>query len=408
MTKNLSKLWLKSLRRIGRVQQTQGRMLLKSMLPTAVRSVTVLRPKPVKRARSVGVKGAKGLAGLNGVKARVKAVRRPRAMTLPLAPALPGAWQKSWFSTSIKGPAGGAKRMLYWLYLPAKETLAPRPLVVMLHGCQQTAPEFAAATRMNTLAERKGFAVLYPQQSVASDAHRCWHWYKRATQQGQGDVELIADMIAQVRQKHGLDASRTYVAGLSAGAALASIVALRHPGLIAAVGLHSAPVYGTTDSAMSAYRAMQHGSPLAHRHTVRALAQAEPEFPGMPVMLIHGARDSVVRRINMEQLSEQFEILNAAAITSAEPVVRRYPGRAGGRSPRHACQTSTIYAGRKPLIVKCEVEALGHAWSGGDGSVQFSAPEGPDAALMMWTFFSHHRRTPDVVATRLTASLPRL
>ena len=394
MTKNLSKLWLKSLRRMGRAQQTQGRMLLESMLPRAVRSVTVRRPKPVKRVRPVGAKGQ----DLNGTRTRVKVVRRPRparlAVTTPPAPAppLPGVWQKSWFSTSVKGPAGGAKRMLYWLYLPAKETLAPWPLVVMLHGCQQTAPEFAAATRMNALAERKGFAVLYPQQSVASDAHRCWHWYKRATQQGQGDVEVIADMIAQVRQKHGLDASRTYVAGLSAGAALASIVALRHPALIAAVGLHSAPVYGTTDSAMSAYRAMQHGSPLAHRHTVRALAQAEPAFPGMPVMLIHGARDPVVRRINMEQLSEQFEILNAAAITSAEPVVRRYPGRTGGRSPRHAHQTSTVYAGRKPLIVKCEVEALGHAWSGGDGSVPFSAPEGPDAALMMWTFFSHHRR----------------
>lgn len=171
MTKNLSKLWLKSLRRMGRAQQMQGRMLLESMLPRAARSVTVRLPKPVKRARPAGVKGL----DLNATKTRAKVVRWPRparpAVTAPPAPApapappppLPGVWQKSWFSTSVKGPAGGAKRMLYWLYLPAKETLAPRPLVVMLHGCRQTAPEFAAATSMNALAERKGFAVLYPQ-----------------------------------------------------------------------------------------------------------------------------------------------------------------------------------------------------------------------------------------------------
>lgn len=403
MTKSLSKLWLKSMRRIGIAQQTQGRRLLESMLPRVMRSVTVRRAKLLKRARPVGVKGTigtketkgtKGAGGANGL-TRINPVKRslpPPATTPPAVSALPGVWQKSRFSVPAPGPRMEAKRMQYWLYLPARVAPVPRPLVVMLHGCQQTATDFAAATRMNALAERKGFAVLYPQQSAASDAHRCWHWYKRATQQGQGDVELIAKMIAQVRQKHGLDASRTYVAGLSAGAALASIVALRHPEMVAAVGLHSAPVYGTTDSAMSAYRAMQHGSPLAHRHTVRELSRTQPAFPGMPVVLIHGARDSVVRRINMEQLSEQFEILNAAVITGAEPVVRSYPARTGGRSPRHAYQTTTSYAGRKPVLVKCEVEALGHAWSGGDGSVEFSAPEGPDATLMLWTFFARHSR----------------
>ena len=403
MTKTFSKLWLKSLRRMGRAQQTQGRLLLESMLPKVVRPVAVRRPKAVKRVRPLLAKPAKalkktpGLARATVAQPAVKAtaVRRPRpAAAAPQrdVAALPGVWQKFWFSASGKSQAGSTRRMLYWLYLPAKESQAPLPLVVMLHGCQQTATDFAVATRMNALAERKGFAVLYPQQSAASDAHRCWHWYKRATQLGQGDVRLIADMIVQVRYKHGLDPSRTYLAGLSAGAALASIVALRHPELIAAVGLHSAPVYGTTDSAMSAYRAMQHGSPLAHRQTVRALAHAEPDFPGMPVMLVHGARDAVVRPINMEQLLEQFEILNAASITRAQPVLRHYPGRAGGRAPRHAYQTSTVYAGRKPLMVKCEIEGLGHAWSGGDSSVPFSEPEGPDATLLLWSFFARHRR----------------
>lgn len=282
--------------------------------------------------------------------------------------------------------------MLYWLYLPPQAGAAPLPLVVMLHGCQQTATDFAASTRMNALAARKGFAVLYPQQSAAADAHRCWHWYKRSTQEGLGDVRLIADMILQVQRKHGLDASRTYVAGLSAGAGLANILALRYPAMVAAVGLHSAPVFGTTDSPMSAYGAMQHGSAASHRDSVRAFGSATQAFPGMPAILIHGARDSVVRRINMTQLTEQFAILNAGRITREAAVLRRYPARSTGRHPRHAYESASWYAGRKPQLVACEIAQLGHAWSGGDGSVDFSAPEGPDATLMMWTFFTHHRR----------------
>jgi poly(hydroxyalkanoate) depolymerase family esterase len=305
---------------------------------------------------------------------------------------LAGSWQKSWFSVPAAAQVASARRMLYWLYLPKNVTSASLPLVVMLHGCQQTATDFALSTRMNQLADRKGFAVLYPQQSASADAHRCWHWYKRSTQEGLGDVRLIAEMIAQVQTKHGLDTTRTYMAGLSAGAGLANILALRYPGMVAAVGLHSAPVFGTADSPMSAYRAMQNGSGAAHRESVRDLSSAEAAFPGMPAILIHGARDSVVRRINMTQLTEQFAILNAGHITREEAVVRPYPARSTGRHPRHAYESATWYAGRKPQLVACEIEHLGHAWSGGDGNLDFSAPEGPDATLMMWTFFAQHRR----------------
>ncbi|MDP3756186.1 PHB depolymerase family esterase [Polaromonas sp.] len=375
MAKSLSSLWLKSMRRMGRVQQVQGRRLFQSLVP-AVAASPVRRAKPVKLPRPKAV----------------KALRKPAAPPARAVSGLPGSWQKAYFSVPAAGQLAPARRMLYWLYLPAAASAAPRPLVVMLHGCQQTATDFAIATRMNQLAERKGFAVLYPHQSATADAHRCWHWYQRATQEGQGDVRLIAEMMVHVQAKHALDPARTYVAGLSAGAGLANILALRYPGLVAAVGLHSAPVFGTTDSPMSAYRAMQHGAGAAHSEAARSFTAALPAFPGMPAILIHGARDAVVRRINMTQLTEQFTIFNAAAITRPEPVLRRYPARATGRHPRHAYESTTYYAGRKPLLVSCEIEHLGHAWSGGDGSVDFSAPEGPDATLMMWTFFAHHRR----------------
>jgi poly(3-hydroxybutyrate) depolymerase len=120
----------------------------------------------------------------------------------------------------------------------------------------------------------------------------------------------------------------------------------------------------------------------------------------MPAILIHGDHDNVVRRVNADQLAEQFEIINGPALAQSAPregpVLRRHPERRGGRKPRHAYQTSTWYAGRKPQLVKCDVTALGHAWSGGDDSVKFSEPQGPDATLMMWTFFTYHRRIAPV------------
>ncbi|MBC7648903.1 MAG: PHB depolymerase family esterase [Vitreoscilla sp.] len=393
MAKSLSSLWLKGLRRLGRVQQSQGKKILKSLLPKPARSSPVRRARPRPAAKPVNAA------------TRIRPEVRKRTATALLAG---GTWQQYYFSPSGLASTSPVRRMAYWLYLPksiAQPTAGaktdasskPLPLVVMLHGCQQTAADFATATRMNALAERKGFAVLYPQQSASADAHRCWHWFQRRTQQGQGDTGLLAQLMAQVQTRHGLDATRIYVAGLSAGAALAALLALRFPDTIAAIGLHSAPVFGVADSAIAAYRVMQYGAGAAAAEAAQAALDAVPllsDKAGMPVILLHGQRDAVVRRINLDQLAQQFQIINAGGTTRAEPVHRSYPARSGGRSPRRAWQTSTLYAGRKPQVVRCEITGLGHAWSGGDDSVAFSAREGPDAALMMWHFFTHHRRTP--------------
>jgi poly(hydroxyalkanoate) depolymerase family esterase len=392
MIKSLTKLWFKNLRRVSKVQQAQGRKIFTSMLTQPVRALAVKRAKPlIKTPRPV-----KALKSVKAVRTAATKAAKPRAQPsaapVRAATVLPGRWLKSFFSLPGVGLVPG-RRMMYWLYLPSGAApAAPRPLVVMLHGCQQTANDFAASTRMNELAERKGFAVLYPQQSTTADRHRCWHWYKHATQQGLGDVWLIAEMVKQVQGKYRLDTSRTYVAGMSAGAGMAAILALRHPQLIAAAGLHSAPVFGTSDSPMGGFQAMQQGSSVAHQDTARHFSADQPEFPGMPVMLIQGKNDPVVRRVNLDHLTAQFAIINSSFISKAEPVQRSYAKRVGGRNPRHGYKTSIYYAGRKPRLVKCEIDSLGHAWSGGDGSVAYSSPEGPDATLLLWTFFARQQR----------------
>ncbi len=391
MRKSLSSLWLKSVRKLGKlgkVQARQGRKLLKNLLPATSRPTTKVRGHTPPRQALIDP-----LSGVASVPAVIE-----RAVRRATPPA--GQWSRAWFDPSVgSAPVGSsARRMSYWLYIPARHAAGgsgdagPMPLVVMLHGCKQTASDIATATRLNALADRKGFAVLYPQQSAAADAHRCWHWYQRDTQQGGGDVALIASLIDRVREQHGLDASRIYLAGLSAGAALANLIALHHPALIAAVGLHSAPVFGTTDSPISAYRTMQHGAMLLNSEAAREFLRAAPLFPGMPTMVVHGDGDSVVRRVNARQLVEQMHIINAPWLSGGNPVARHHAGRAGGRSPRHGYRTLTYYAGRKPYLVQCDIESLGHAWSGGDGSVDYSTPAGPNATLMMWNFFTLHRR----------------
>ena len=400
MVANLGSLWLKSLKRLTKAPRAKGRLLVKTSVAKTVRSfidttlgIKKSAPPASKSRRRPAVKA---LAPSAVQAAKQSAVAKTLHVKRALLPAR-ATWQKAYFSFPEIAPMGIPRRMAYWLYVPGHtpSTRASQelmPLIVMLHGCRQTATDIAAATRMNALAERKGFAVLYPHQSSSVDTHRCWHWYKRGVQRGEGDVAMIAHLIAHVQQRHNFDRRRTYAAGLSAGAALATILALRHPNLIAAVGLHSAPVFATSDGALSAYRTMQQGSPHAHSAVIRRFMAEHAGFPGMPAMVIHGDNDAVVRRINADELAQQFLLVNGAQLSSVAAKRRLHAGRTAGQRPRLAYHTDTWYAKRTPYIVNCTVNGLGHAWSGGDRSIDYTEPRGPNASLMLWEFFAHHQR----------------
>ena len=122
----------------------------------------------------------------------------------------------------------------------ARATGRALPLVVMLHGCTQSVDDFAAGTGMNDLADELGFFVLYPAQSTAANPQGCWNWFEPEHQQrGSGEPALIAAMTRAVIDAHGIDARRVYIAGMSAGGAMADIVGAAYPDIFAAVGVHS-------------------------------------------------------------------------------------------------------------------------------------------------------------------------
>lgn len=297
---------------------------------------------------------------------------------------------------STPGPAAGHS-MAYHLYLPyhvpAGVARHGWPLVVMLHGCQQSATQFAQGTRMNRLAEEKGYAVLYPQQLASVHVQRCWRWYDRATQEGGGDTVVLASLIATVCAQHAIDRRRIYACGLSAGAGMAAVLALNHPELIAAVGLHSAPVFGAGHSPMGALHVMRHGAPSQADAAIAGVLhnrapQAGP-MPPMPAVMIQGEDDQVVRPVNQQQLAHQWLQLNGLPVAPATRVAVKPAARNGSRN---AHVIHDFLVGSKVLLRVARVARLHHAWSGGDPALPFNAQAGPDASRMMLAFFGKHRR----------------
>lgn len=353
--------WLRTVLRAGKAQQRTAAKIGKLLMD---------QPRPVRKAA-----------------AAPKAPAKPRAATA----ALPGKWLSAFYAAPAD--ALSLRRMQYWLYLPDRPIPAQgMPLVVMLHGCEQTATEFAQGTRMNRLAERKGFAVLYPQQTLTAHARRCWKWYDKATQEGGGEAAMIAGLIGKVANNYPIDRSRIYIGGMSAGAGMANIVALRHPELIAAVGLHSGPAFGAGHSALAALRVMQHGAGLRADSAIAEVLLQRPGFPQMPVILIQGTHDKVVRPVNQDHLMRQSLMVNRAPAGTAVSVTLKPGAKPGSRSGARAHQIHDFKVGKKLLLRVARIEQLDHAWSGGDASLAFNAREGPDASRMMLDFFARHRR----------------
>lgn len=274
----------------------------------------------------------------------------------------------------------------YELYLPpeAASRTAPLPLVVMLHGCSQNPQDFAAGTAMNELAREKGFAVLYPAQSQDANPGRCWNWYEKAHQQrGQGEPAVLAGLTHAVMAEHGFDARRIYVAGLSAGGAMAAVLGQTYPDLYAAVGIHSGLASGAADDLMSALSAMQHGQ------SAPASAGGGVADP-VPTIVFHGDSDVVVHPDNGARAIEVAVRRSELAITSSPtpvPVIEQ------GVSAQGRGYTRITHPGAESVAAQAEhwlVHGAGHAWSGGSERGSYTDPSGPDASREMWRFFSSH------------------
>lgn len=304
----------------------------------------------------------------------------------PAPDGLPGAWQSHTLGLDPL-PGELVPQLSYRLYIPsgAKGAL---PLVVMLHGCQQTPEDLAAGTRMNALAEREGFMVAYPQQPLRRSVHRCWQWFDLGDGVGGREAQAVAMLIDELSSRPDVRTGEIYLAGLSAGAAMAAVVALRYPEKVAAVGLHSGVVIGAASNPGAGLRAMQHGAEAEPLLLLDAAGIA-PGGPEMPAIVVHGMTDDAVNPVNGRLLARQFLTYNGIHDKLDERL-----DCANDAPPLAVGDYREARFGRwnRDVVRLVEVAGLDHAWSGGDASVQYHSDIGPDASWMMWQFFRQHRR----------------
>ncbi|MGP8095811.1 MAG: alpha/beta hydrolase family esterase [Steroidobacteraceae bacterium] len=280
----------------------------------------------------------------------------------------------------------------YRLYLPSGSSGTDSlPLIVMLHGCKQNALSFAEGTRMNTLAEEGRFAVLYPEQSKRANPLHCWNWFESASLAGEGEAALLARLIDQITERRPIDPARVHVVGMSAGGAMACILAVRHSRLFAGCAIHSGLMYGAAHSPTEALAAMRSGSSASalHKARTRAFQAHEPEIM-VPTLVIHGDRDTTVSPMNADQIIEQLKERAESIDPSAGPL-----SASGERSIESGNRTyrQQDYARQGRVVLrKIIVEGLGHAWSGGDARLEFNDAAGPDASRLILDFVMRYQR----------------
>jgi poly(hydroxyalkanoate) depolymerase family esterase len=267
----------------------------------------------------------------------------------------------------------------YKLYVPGSydAAAAPMPLVVMLHGCTQSPDDFAAGTRMNALAEAQGILVAYPAQAPRANGSKCWNWFRAEDQaHGRGEPALIAGIALEVAADYRVDPGRIFVAGLSAGAAMAVILGERYPDVFAAVGAHSGLPFGAAHDVASAFNAMKGG-------TVASRASPGRSGAPIPTIVFHGDADHTVAASNGEAIIRDA----TKARTQTLRATSRRDAAAGGRAFTH---DSFADAAGRTHAEHWRLHGAGHAWSGGSAQGSYTDPTGPDASSEMLRFFQQH------------------
>ncbi|TFW27296.1 PHB depolymerase family esterase [Duganella callida] len=259
----------------------------------------------------------------------------------------------------------------YKLYVPASYHGQAMPLLVMLHGCTQNPDDFAAGTQMNQLAEEMECLVVYPEQNAQANHSKCWNWFNAIDQQrGQGEPSIIAGIAQQIIEEYPVNERQVYVAGLSAGGAMAVIVGTLYPELFAAVGVHSGLPFASAQDLPSALTAMKRG--------VKSAAKAGND--AQPIIVFHGDSDTTVHPVNGEQVMKQR--------LHHHRNLRR-PRVQSGEVPNGYSYTQTTHTrpDGSPVGEHWVVHGAGHAWSGGSALGTYTDAKGPDASREMLRFF---------------------
>ena len=284
----------------------------------------------------------------------------------------------------------GAGERRYVLAVPdACPPPGARSLVVYLHGCTQDADDAARGTRLTEVASAHGWLVLYPEQAQESNVRKCWNWFDPDHQRREaGEPSIIADLTRQVVVDQGVNPARVFLAGVSAGAAMASLVAAAYPEVYAALALHSGLVHSAAADVMEALGVMQRGVPSPEPHALAAHEAMGARARVIPTLVLHGEADASVAPINGAQAARQWFLTNALAVGQSMDTTSGATDLEGDVEGGYHVRRSR-YLTRDGRLLSClvMVQELGHAWSGGSPDGSYTDPRGPDATSILLDFF---------------------
>jgi poly(hydroxyalkanoate) depolymerase family esterase len=279
-------------------------------------------------------------------------------------------------SASLRNHAGSRE---YKIFIPRSYNEASgnvHPLIIMLHGCKQNPDDFASGTQMNEVAEEHGCIVVYPAQSQAKNMSNCWNWFNANDQQRDvGEPSIIADITREAMAKYKIDRTRVYVAGLSAGGAMAAIMGSTYPEIFSAVGVHSGLAVGAAHDVASAFGAMKNGASMSTKKARNASLSTRP------IIVFHGDNDTTVHPENAKQVIAQF--VGPTHENNLEIVARKNQTSAG----RAFSTAAYCNAQGKTIAELWVLHGAAHAWSGGSAAGSYTDTKGPSASREMMRFF---------------------
>jgi poly(hydroxyalkanoate) depolymerase family esterase len=277
---------------------------------------------------------------------------------------------------SFASPIGA---MSYRLYVPDALPGEAPPLLLMLHGCTQNPDDFARGTRMDALAGAKGYLVVYPAQTKSRNLNKCWNWFDPSNHAlVVGEAAALAALTEAVAAAHGVDPRRIFVAGLSAGGAMAVNLGVLYPQLFAAVGVHSGLPFGSARDIPSAFVAMQRGG--------ASRAGEQDSKSVVPTIAFYGDADRTVNPANGRA------IVNAVRLAAGDVAANGITDAATDREEVGVVESAirSVYYRKDGRILAEEwrIPDGGHAWYGGDKRGSFTQPDATDASAHMLAFFS--------------------
>ncbi|MFZ0772599.1 MAG: alpha/beta hydrolase family esterase [Candidatus Sulfotelmatobacter sp.] len=302
--------------------------------------------------------------------------------------------QGGWIAGNARAAEGSRN---YKLWIPATLESGPAwPLLMLLHGCGHDAEHMAEISGMNDVAEANRFLAVYPEQSRRANLLRCWNWFRPEHQgRGAGEPSILAAVVGQIRSTYNVDPDRIYVAGVSAGGAMAAILAATYPDLFAALAVFAGAEFKAASSAFEGFAVMKRGGPDPARQgqlafEVMRSGLAQTKRRRMPVIVFHGMADDRVTPVNADQIIAQWGKTNAClAVENAETGFSLTEKVIGSEVPGGYAYQRHLYVedDSRLLMEKWLVQGLGHAWSGSPKSSKYGDPKGPNASAEIWRFF---------------------